>query len=55
MCVGTLIGIHGLGDLSPLPGSQIASILIYALVCVLAVNEPIKLIFLARRRGTPAQ
>lgn len=53
-CVGVLIGTLGLGELAPLPLAQTAFIVGYALVCSLAVNDPVKLALIARHRTTAA-
>ena len=59
--VGTLIGIHGVAELSPLPPSFSALVFGYAAVCALGPNDSVKS-FLARapcasrprsRRGRP--
>ena len=46
--IGVFIGAHGLGELSPLPWGQMAAVVAYALVCTLAINDPIKLALIAR-------
>ncbi|WP_296225627.1 HAD-IC family P-type ATPase [Ralstonia sp. UBA689] len=41
-CVGLVIGLYGLGELQPLPASQVAFIAGYALVISLLVNDAVK-------------
>jgi magnesium-transporting ATPase (P-type) len=53
-CAGVLIGILGLGDMAPLPFAQTAFIVGYALVCSLAVNDPVKMAIIARHRKAAA-
>lgn len=54
-CAGVVIGTLGLGEMAPLPPAQTAFIVVYALVCSLAVNDPLKWAFTANwgktRRG----
>jgi magnesium-transporting ATPase (P-type) len=47
-CLGVAIGLHGLAQLAPLPPSQLAVVVVYALVCALAVNDRVKTAFQAR-------
>jgi len=47
-CVGVLIGTLGLGEMAPLPLSQTAFIVGYALVCSLVINDFVK-VFLQER------
>jgi hypothetical protein len=53
-CVGVLIGTRGLGELAPLPLAQTAFVVGYALVCSLAINDPVKLALIAHLRNTAA-
>ena len=52
--VGVLIGAYGLGEMAPLPWRQIVFVVGAALVCSLAVNDPLKVAILARQRGPAA-
>jgi magnesium-transporting ATPase (P-type) len=52
-CAGFLIGAYGLAELRPLPLGQIASVIGYALVFSLGVNDLIKLAWLTRPSGHP--
>jgi plasma-membrane proton-efflux P-type ATPase len=47
-CIGVLIGLFGLAELRPLPLTQTAAIIGFALVCSLGINDLIKSTFLAR-------
>jgi plasma-membrane proton-efflux P-type ATPase len=47
-CVGIVIGVYGLADLRPLPLADTATILGFALVCSLGVNDFVKSAVLAR-------
>jgi plasma-membrane proton-efflux P-type ATPase len=47
-CVGIVIGMYGLAELRPLPLADTATILGFALVCSLGINDFIKSLFLAR-------
>jgi H+-transporting ATPase len=47
-CVGVLISIHGLAELRPLPPAQTITIIAYALLFSLGVNDLIKFGLLAR-------
>ncbi len=53
--IGIVIGAHGLGELAPLPWGQMAAVVAYALVCTLAINDPIKLALIARGSRTTAK
>jgi plasma-membrane proton-efflux P-type ATPase len=53
-CVGILIGLTGLAELSPLPLAQTAVIAAYALVCALGINDLIKRAFITHRRSRPS-
>lgn len=52
-CAGILVGLYGLGEMQPLPFDQTLFILGYAVVCLLGVNDLVKmdLIALHRRPG----
>jgi magnesium-transporting ATPase (P-type) len=57
---GLLIGAYGLAELSPLPPRETAVIVLYSLVCSLAINDVIKAAYVARslvadaaKTGTP--
>ncbi len=54
-CVGVLIGTLGLGELAPLPLAQTAFVIGFALVCSLAINDPVKLLLIARQRTAAAE
>jgi H+-transporting ATPase len=49
-CVGVLIGTRGLGELAPLPLAQTAFVVGYALVCSLAINDPVKWALIAHHQ-----
>jgi H+-transporting ATPase len=54
--VGTIIGLHGIAELSPLPFAESALIFGYAAVCSLGPNDVIKSILCARiLRAPPAK
>ncbi|GMV03199.1 MAG: HAD-IC family P-type ATPase [Gammaproteobacteria bacterium] len=48
-CFGILIGIHGLADLRPVPLWMTATIVVFAGVCSLGLNDRLKVLLLARR------
>ena len=48
---GWLVGVYGLGELSPLPPGVSAAIFGYALVCVLVLNDLLKRALLGRVAG----
>jgi H+-transporting ATPase len=50
-CAGVLVSVYGLAELRPLPPSQIAFVIAYALFFSLVVNDVIKSAVLARLQG----
>lgn len=50
-CVGAAIGLHGVGELRPLPVIQTAFIVGAACVCSLGINDWIKAVLIARHRA----
>jgi H+-transporting ATPase len=55
--VGTIIGLHGVAELSPLPFAESALIFGYAAVCSLGPNDLVKSFLCARalRRPPPGR
>jgi plasma-membrane proton-efflux P-type ATPase len=51
--VGTFIGLHGVAELSPLPVSESAVILVYAAFCSLVPNDVVKALLCARALREP--
>ena len=54
MQAGLSCSALGLGELAPLPLTQMAFVAGYAMVCTLVVNDPVKLFLLARLGKTPS-
>jgi len=53
-CAGVVISIYGLAELAPLPLSQTVSVIAYALVCSLVINDFAKVALLARLQNSAA-
>jgi hypothetical protein len=51
--VGTILGLHGVAELSPLPFAESALIFGYAAVCSLGPNDLVKAILCARVLRAP--
>jgi H+-transporting ATPase len=50
-CAGLAVGAFGLAGLRPLPPEQIACVVACALVCVLGINDLVKVLLVARRQA----
>jgi plasma-membrane proton-efflux P-type ATPase len=51
--VGTIIGLHGVAELSPLPFAESALVFGYAAICSLGPNDLVKSVLCARVRRAP--
>jgi H+-transporting ATPase len=48
-CAGVLVSVHGLAELRPLPASELAVVVGYALVCSLLLNDLVKRMLIRAR------